>query len=305
MLNMPLYEERVLIDNLMYPEGPRWHDGNFFVADFYACEIQVTDLDGRHDTLIEVPNQPSGMGWLGDGRMFVVSMLDARLLEIVGDELIEVADMSSYSDHLNDMVIDSRGRAYIGGMPALYGDNTEIVDGRNPGIPSDKRENIYLVDLRGGDPGDVRIAAPDIDFPNGTVVTPDGKTLIMAESRAHRLIAFDIVDDGTLINKRKWADLGGRTPDGICLDADNHVWCAVPFPPSVAGFYRVAEGGEIKEWITSDRAAMACAFGGPDRDHLLLVEATIIGTGAAAELRTRGNGRARVGRVDVPGAGIP
>lgn len=298
---MSLRDERVLIDDLMYPEGPRWHDGRFYVADFYGCEVVSADLAGSKETVVRVPQQPSGIGWNPDGAMLVVSMLDARLMSYDGAHLREVADLSDTTAHANDMVVDSRGRAYVGGMPAVYSDVTEVVDGINGTEIPDEAQNLYLVDSASGK---VSIAASEVKFPNGSVITPDGRTLIVAESMAFRLIAFDIGDDGTLSNQRVWADLGFML-DGICLDAENHVWAAVPFPAELRGFYRVAEGGEIKERIETERAAMACALGGPDRDYLCMIEATILGTGAAPQLRTRGNGRARVGRVEVPGAGLP
>ena len=300
-----MLEDRVLLDDLVYPEGPRWHDGRLYVADFYAGEIVWCDLRGNRGIRLRVPSQPSGIGWLPDGRMMVASMRDARVLLCDGSKTTVAADLSAWTPCLNEMVVDPLGRAYVGGMRNVYADQRSPDEIAQGGPVGDQPESLYLVEAgKAGMAAHVRIAADDLDFPNGTVITPDGKTLILAESMAQRLTAFAIAEDGTLGGRRIWAQLNG-VPDGICLDADGCVWVAICFPEDARAFYRVAEGGRIQDRIASDRVPMAVALGGPARNLIFLVETSVVGVGDEPGLRDRGNGRVRVGRVEVPGAGVP
>jgi sugar lactone lactonase YvrE len=299
-----MLEERTLLDGLIYPEGPRWHEDHLYVADFYAGEIVRCDLQGGRDIYMTVPAQPSGMGWLPDGRLQVVSMRDARILLYDGQAVTVAADLSGSTPCANEMVVDPQGRAYVGGMRNVYTDKRAPAEIAAGGGDSEL-ENLYLVEPGStGEPSRVRIVATDLNFPNGTVITPDGKTLIIAESMAQQLTAFDIAEDGALFGRRSWAKLCG-VPDGICLDADGCVWVAICFPEDARGFYRVAEGGDILDKIATQWVPMAVALGGPDRNHIFLVESRVVGTGDESGVRDRGNGRVRVGRVTVPGAGIP
>jgi sugar lactone lactonase YvrE len=284
-------EPWVLLDDLMYAEGPRWRDRFLYVSDFTAQEVVRVDLDGNRDTFVHIEGQPSGTGWMPNGDMLIVSITDARLLRFDGASLSEVADVSATSPCANDLVVDSLGRAYMGGMPAT--------------VKGSLSEHLYMVKPGAvGEPGDCRIVASDLQFPNGAVITADGRTLIVAESGAKLLTAFDIQPDGTLDGRRVWADIG-EVPDGVCLDAENRAWVAVPRSENGAGFLRVAEGGEILEKIPSDRSAMAPMLGGPDGLHLFMVETTVVGRGDIPEIRMRGNSGVRVAIVDVPAAGLP
>ena len=283
---MPNGEPELLLDGLLFPEGPRWHDERLWFSDMHAHEVVAVDLAGNRETIVEVPNQPSGLGWLPDGRMLVVSMTDRKLLRLDREGLVEVAglgDLASF--HCNDMVVDGQGRAYVGNF------GSDIYEGQ-------ERQDANLVMVTPG--GEARIVASGLMFPNGTVVTPDGGTLIVAESMGRRLTAFDIQDDGSLSNRRVWAELD-VPPDGICLDTENCVWVAAPGNPG--SFVRVAQGGEVQDRISLEhRGGFACALGGPDRRTLFLLEAF---ASNPARIRDRTNGQIRIVEVEVPGAGWP
>lgn len=276
----------ILLDDLMFPEGPRWHGGKFWFSDMHAHEVVSVDLTGRRETVVSVPNQPSGLGWLPDGRLLVVSMTDRKVMRLDPAGLVEHAGLSAFATfHCNDMVVDAQGRAYVGNF------GSDIFTGQAPAAAI-----LVLVTPDGA----ARVVAADLMFPNGMVITPGGRTLIVAETFGRRLTAFDIAADGSLSNRRVWAQLD-VPPDGICLDAENCIWVAVPANPGA--FIRVAEGGAIKDRIdVEDRGAYACALGGPQRRTLLMLEAV---TATPADIRGRGNGRLRTVEVGVPGAGLP
>lgn len=274
-----------LIDGLKFGEGPRWRDGKLWYSDFYAHHVRTVDLDGKIETIVEVPNQPSGLGWDADGNLLIVSMLDRRLLRFDGTGLSEAGDLSGrVSAPCNDMVVDAAGRAYVGNF------GFERHKGQAPATTS-----MWRVDPDGS----IHEAASDLMFPNGTVITPDGKTLIVGETFASKLTAFDVAEDGSLSNRRVWAEMEGGVPDGICLDAEGAIWVADPRGLRVI---RYAEGGKVLDEISfGDRGAYACMLGGPERRHLFVVTNT--DSGPAAEERS--DGAIEVIEVDVPGAGLP
>lgn len=281
---------RVLRDGLRFPEGPRWRDGKLWFSDMHAGVVLTVDLDGRSETVVAVPHEPSGLGWLPDGRLLVVSMQDRRLLRLDPEGLALVADLSPYATwHCNDMVVDAHGRAYVGN----FGFD---LHGQAPLVPA----NLVLV----APDGSAEVVASELLFPNGTVITPDGRTLIVAESFGARLTAFDIAADGRLSDRRIWAQLtpgpDGRTPvpDGICLDAEGAIWVASPVTGEVL---RVREGGAVAQQIPVDRMAIACMLGGPERRTLFVCTSEALDP-AATERRT---GRIEAVDVDVPGAGWP
>lgn len=279
-------EPSVLLDDLMFGEGPRWQAGRLWFSDMHAREVVAVDEAGRRETVVEVPGSPSGLGWLPDGRLLVVSMEDRRVLRLEDNRLVEHADLSHLAPfHLNDMVVDARGNAYVGNF------GFDLHGGAS-------RRKTCLILVRPD--GEARVVADELSFPNGTVVAPDGGTLIVAESFANRLTAFDIRPDGTLDGRRTWAKLP-VAPDGIALDAEGCIWVANPIAPG--GFVRVAPGGEVRDEIRlAERAGFACALGGADRRTLFLLEAF---ASSPQEGSRRGNGRLRATRVEVPGAGIP
>jgi sugar lactone lactonase YvrE len=276
----------VLLTGLAFGESPRWHADRVWVSDMGAQEVIAVDLDGRSEVIARVPQTPMGLGWLPGGHLLIVSSLDGRLLRRRPDGAVDLhADLSGVAHHAwSDMVVDGRGNAYIGNIGFDFAEGTFA-------------------------PGTVALATPDgvvrpvtdgIAFPNGMAVTPDNMTLILAESYANRLTAFDIAADGGLSNRRVWADLGDGVPDGICLDADGAVWYAdVPNRRCV----RVREGGDVLQTIDVDRGCFACALGGADGRTLFITAADWSGPDSMA-------GGARTGQVlaveaPVAGAGWP
>ncbi|MDP6452535.1 MAG: SMP-30/gluconolactonase/LRE family protein [SAR202 cluster bacterium] len=283
---MPNSTPEILLGDLMFPEGPRWHEGRLWFSDMHAHEVVAVDMEGNRETIAEVPTWPSGLGWLPDGRMLVVSMTDRKLLRLDPDGLVEAGDMSEFATfHCNDMVVDGQGRAYVGNFGA------DIFSGQKP-----RNANLVMVTPE----GQASVAATDLMFPNGTVITPDGGTMIVAETRGQRLTAFDVADDGSLSNRRVWAELD-VWPDGICLDAENCIWVAAPRAPGA--FVRVAEGGEVRDRIDlEDRGGFACMLGGPERRTLFMLEA--FGSNPD-QIEGPGNGQIRTVEVEVPGVGWP
>jgi len=275
----------VLLDGLTFPEGPRWHDGRLWLSDFYSHRVIKVGLDGRAETVVEVPQQPSGLGFRPDGTLLIVSMRDRRLMRLEGTKLALVADLSALApSHCNDMVVDGAGRAYVG----------------NFGFDRHAGEAPRATCLVRVDPdGRASVAADELMFPNGTVIAPDGRTLIIAETYAQRLTAFDLGPDGALANRRLFAALDGIYPDGICLDAEGAVWVADARGPRVV---RVLDGGRIARTIaTGERNTYACMLGGADRRTLFICTNTGSGPGMAAKR----DGRIEMIRVEVPGAGWP
>ncbi len=275
----------LIVDGLTFPEAPRWHDGRLWFSDFYSHRVLAVDVSGYMDVIAEVPERPSGLGWTPDGTLLIVSMLDRRLLRLDGGKLAPVADLSALATGpCNDMVVDARGRAYVGN----FGFD------RHRGEPP-RTACIARVDADGR----VTRAAAELSFPNGTVITPDGRTLIVAETLEHRLTAFDVTADGALSKRRVFAQLDGCFPDGICLDAEGAVWVADARTPRVI---RVLDGGRIERTIaTGDRFAFACMLGGADRCTLYICT----NTGSGPAMADKRDGRIEAVRVDVPGAGLP
>jgi len=275
----------VLLDGLTFPEAPRWRDGKLWFSDFYSFRVLTVDLDGRAQTVAEVPQRPSGLGWTPDGALLIVSMLDRSLLRLEAGRLSKVADLSALAGGpCNDMVVDAQGRAYVGN----FGYD------RHAGAPP-KTTCIARVDPDGRA---VR-AAEDLMFPNGAVITPDGRTLVVGETFAQRLTAFDIEADGSLSNRRIFAQVDGMSPDGICLDAQGAIWVADPFGRKLL---RVFDGGRVERTIaTGERGPYACMLGGHDRRTLFVCT----NTGSGPAMGQKRDGRIEFMRVDVPGAGRP
>ena len=275
-----------LVENLAFAEAPRWHKGELWFSDFFTHRVMRVDREGRAHVVVELPHQPSGLGWLPDGRLLVVSMIDRRLMRLDPAGLVEVADLSALAGfHCNDMVVDAKGRAYVGNFGFdLF---------TQPVVP--KPTVLVKVDLDGG----VSVVADDVQFPNGMVITTDGKTMILAETFARRLTAFDIRVDGTLSNRRVWADLGAVAPDGICLDAEGAVWVASPRSNE---FIRVLGGGVITRRIAVSNQAIACALGGEDGKRLFMVIGRVKNHDEALATRV---GRIEYVDVDVTAAATP
>ncbi|MCZ7531583.1 MAG: SMP-30/gluconolactonase/LRE family protein [Acidimicrobiia bacterium] len=279
---------RIVVDGLTFAEGPRWHDGRLWFSDFYTHHVLCCDADGSNlEMVCEVPGQPSGLGWLPDDRLLIVSMTDRRLLRLAPDRsLIEVADLSDLATwHCNDMVVDAHGNAFVG----HFGFDLEA-EPVEPVMASLARVSID---------GEVGVAADEMAFPNGSVITPDGTTLIVAETVASKITAFDLAADGTLSNRRVWAEVPGTYPDGICLDAEGAVWFADALG---AACIRVFEGGRVTERIEPGRGCFACMLGGSDRRTLYLMLAE---SAQSAVVTERHDAQIAAVEVDVPGTGLP
>ena len=283
-----------LMKGLTFGEGPRWHENKFYFSDFYSHKVYSLDLSGKHEVIVEIPNQPSGLGWTPDGTMLIVSMKDRKLMSFKDGKLTERADLTELSGfHCNDMVVDIYGNAFIGNFGFNTYNGEEI-----------KPTNLILVR-----PGEEPVLAADnLFFPNGTVITPDNKTLIVGETYAARLTAFDKSEDGSLSNRRIWADLKVNAeegtvplPDGMCIDEEGAIWVA---SPSTAEVIRVHEGGMISERIPVQTNAFACMLGGEDRRTLFICTSNGSGVDPEAALREK-SGKIEITQVDVPGCGKP
>ena len=276
---------QVLADDFAFLEGPRWRDGLLWVSDMHSQQVLTVDSEGRREVRFDVPNDPSGLGWLPDGRLLVVSMRDRKLLRQEGDTLVEHADLSALAPfHCNDMVVDAGGNAYVGNFGFDFA--------------SDASPTSTVLVLVTPD-GRARVVADELRFPNGAVITPDGRTLVVGETYGGCMTAFDIDTDGSLSSRRTWAAFEGVTPDGCCLDADGAIWVASPFHKV---FLRVREGGEITDRIESDQMAIACMLGGPDGRTLHLLTSPAVVPEECEKLR---GARVETVRVDAPRAGLP
>ncbi len=279
---------RILVEGLTYGESPRWRDGKLWFSDFYSHRVLRCDADGSQlETICEVPGQPSGLGWLPDGRILVVSMTDRRVLRREPDgTLAEHADLAAIATwHCNEMVVSERGDAYVGN----FGFDLEAAELE----PVEAAVALVTPD------GRVSVAADGLAFPNGSVITPDGRTMVVAETMGQRLTAFEIGPDGALSDRRIWAETPGAYPDGICFDAEGAVWFADALGRACI---RVHEGGEVAERIEIARGCFACMLGGPDRRTLFLMLAETADSTAVIQRR---DAQVAAVDVDVPGAGRP
>lgn len=279
------HTSEILVEGLRFPEGPRWHGDRLFLSDQHDGRVLTVTPDGTVAHIVEVAGGPSGLGWDPEGHLMVVSMQERRVLELHGDDLRPFADLSDLAPfHCNDMVVDARGGAYVGNF------GFDLDAGATP-VPT--------VLVRVEPDGATRVVAEDVAFPNGSVITPDGRTLVVGETFAGRLTAWTITDDGSLTDRRVWAQLEGAVPDGICLDAEGAIWSACPISGRVL---RVLEGGEVTDVVTVQRrGAYACMLGGADRRSLFICTAD---SSRPADTEVR-RGAVEVCRVEVPGAGRP
>jgi sugar lactone lactonase YvrE len=278
---------KTLMAGLAFGESPRWHDDRLWFSDMGAQEVVAVDLDGNSEVIARIPAMPMGIGWLPDGSLLIVSALDGRLLRRAPDgSLVTHADLTSLGHHpWSDMVVDGRGNAYIGNIGFDFAGG-EFATG--------------IVALVTPD-GSARQVADGVAFANGMAITADNSTLILAESYANRLTAFDIAADGNLSARRVWADLGSGVPDGICLDAEGAVWYGdVPNQRCV----RVREGGEVLQTIELDRGCFACTLGGVDNSTLFLMAAEY-SDAASMAVDTRRTGQVLTVTAPAPGVGWP
>jgi sugar lactone lactonase YvrE len=285
-------ETRVLLSDLGMGESPRWHDGRLWFSDWGTNEIVAVDLDGKREVM---GDGGGGSGWAANW------LLDGRML-LTGGELIREepdgsrvrhADLSQISPYgFSEITVDGRGNVYVNSINFDFANFNDILaSGKATG-------KIALVTPD----GDAREVAHDLAFPNGMVVTEDNATLIVAESFARRLTAFDIADDGTLSNRRVWA---GVTGDGICMDAEGAVWCSDVGPDEGGVCQRVREGGQVLDRIELDRPCYACMLGGEDGRTLFMVVAKWFGPDRMDELIQAKTGQILTARVAAPHAGWP
>jgi len=296
-------ELRTVASGFTFLEGPRWHEGQLWFSDFFTHTVNAIADDGHVEVMAEVPARPSGLGWLPDGRLLVVSMLDRKVMRQEDEhrpELVEHADLAALiGGPAKDMVVDARGRAYVG----------------NFGFDFDHGESYRPTTVVSVDPdGAAAVAADGLAFPNGMVITPDGQTLIVNELMNNRITAFDIADDGTLSGRRAWADFGdlgdetdiGRrlgaatiVPDGLTMDVEGAVWVADAAHNRAV---RIAEGGEILDQIETPEPVFAVTLGGVDGCRLYLCVAP--DSNAVERAATR-LGRMLATKVDAAHAGRP
>ncbi|TFV86716.1 gluconolactonase [Blastococcus sp. CT_GayMR20] len=293
---------RTVLEGGSYFEGPRWHDGEWWVSDFYRRTVSRVSQEGREKVVLEVEHQPSGLGWLPDGSLIVTSMKDHRLLRVTDGEVSTHARLTEYcGGHLNDLVVSAQGHVFVGDLAF------DLMGGGTPAPTSLKRV----------DPdGTVTVVAEDMRTPNGMAITPDGGTLLVDETLGNRVTAFDLAPDGSVSNRRVWAEFGpeptGSTiadvigaidvaPDGCSLDADGHLWVADGKNPRVV---RVAEGGAIVEEIAmpDGLGVFACQLGGDDGRTLLLCAAPDFFEHTRAPVR---EAVLLAVDVEVPHAGLP
>jgi len=276
-----------LVSALAFGEAPRWRDDGLYFVDMHADKILAYRSTGAIDIIATFSGPVSGLGWLPDGRLLVVSMHDRKLLRREFDgSFVEHADLSQIATwHANDMVVAANGDAFVG----------------NFGFPLDPPGPLQLAKLaRVSIEGEVSVAAEDLFFPNGSVITPDERTLIVAESGLRRLTAFDLDSDGLLSNRRVWANLPSNCfPDGICLDSEGAIWAASPASREVL---RVREGGEVVDQIATEQEAIACMLGGHDRKTLFICTAESTDPARCRQSRTA---RLLSTPVEVSGAGRP
>ena len=306
-------ELKKLTGGLYFGEGPRWHENKLWFSDFYSHKVMTLDENNSLEAVCEVPSQPSGLGWLPNGDLLIVSMLDRKILKFSEGSISVHADLSEYVAHkCNDMVVGRDGTAYVGNFG--MGDAGESLN------------STHLMIIKSD--GTVLKGPDNLLFPNGTVITEDGKNLIIAETLGAKLTSFDIEDNGELTNRKLWArtsplfslliikflsslgfDLSKvdfskysknlHVPDGICLDEKNGIWIASPTTKAVV---RIEKGGNITDKINTPKGAFACMLGGKERKTLYVI---ISNSSDPEEAQASPEGEIHSIEVEIPGVGKP
>ena len=306
-------ELKKLTGGLYFGEGPRWHENKLWFSDFYSHKVMTLDENNSLEAVCEVPSQPSGLGWLPNGDLLIVSMLDRKILKFSEGSISVHADLSEYVAHkCNDMVVGRDGTAYVGNFG--MGDAGESLN------------STHLMIVKSD--GTVLKGPDNLLFPNGTVITEDGKNLIIAETLGAKLTSFDIEDNGELTNRKLWArtsplfslliikflsslgfDLSKvdfskysknlHVPDGICLDEKNGIWIASPTTKAVV---RIEKGGNITDKINTPKGAFACMLGGKERKTLYVI---ISNSSDPEEAQASPEGEIHSIEVEIPGVGKP
>jgi len=273
-----------LADDLGFPEAPRWHDGRLWFSDFHDRRVRALALDGGLETVLDLDDSPSGLGWTPDGALLVVAMFRRELLEVTAGGPVVRADLTELTRvRANDLVVDATGGAYVSSF------GFDLLAGASPGPTA-----LVRVDPD----GTASVAAEGLVFPNGMALSDDGRTLFVAETYGARLTSFDVDPLGGLSGRRVFAETPGLAPDGICLDAAGDVWFATARTAEVV---RVRDGGEVtgRVAVGSGSLSYACALGGPDGRSLFVCTAPTWREGGPRA------GRIEVAQVDVPGPGRP
>ena len=283
---------KTLVDStkgLKFTESPRWHNKKLWFLDIHDKRIKTADLSGSVATAVELPFVPNSFGLTPEGTVVVGDAFQRRIYRQTEKGLQQVADISSLTEFcLSDGIVDAKGRLYVGDIGYNFLD------------PAVKPVETCVIALVEPD-GRTSVVADKLFFPNGMVITPEGRTLIVAECLRHRLTAFDIQEDGTLRNRRVWAQLPPSvSPDGICLDVQGGVWCANP--EGTDSLLRVREGGEITDRMQMDSHVYAVMLGGPERRHLFVCASD---SHDPVEIKRKPTATIQVVEVEVPGAGIP
>jgi sugar lactone lactonase YvrE len=283
---------RTIVDGLSFPESPRWHENSLWFSDIHGHRVYRLAADGSPELVIQLDDRASGLGFMPDGRLLVVSMLDRRLLAVEPDGAAHVhADLSGLSrGFINDMVVDDQGRAYVGS--------------RNGGAPASKSDSLILVEPD----GTARIVVGDMVSPNGAIITPDGRSLIIAETAVGRLTRFSILPDGTLYGRETIVELSGRHIDGICSDDAGGIWAG----GGAGGLLHIGPDGALLDEIEfPGRMTLACSLGGPDgrtlflatTDLKLLDNLAYIGFDRALDSEVNSSGRIEAMTIEIPRIG--
>jgi sugar lactone lactonase YvrE len=283
-----LEEQRVIVDGLVFAESPRWRDGRLWFSDMHGHAVFNVTLDGDLTKVLDVPGQPSGLGFLPDGSLLIVSMKDRRILRWADGTVTTHADlMGSYArGELNDMIVTPQGRAYVG----QYGSDTYAGEPQTP-------TSLIMIEPDGSH----RAVADDLEMPNGMALSPDGRHIYVAETYRPSITRFRIADDGTLVDREIYAALEAR-PDGICLDAEGCIWFGSAQHPG-GGTFRVAQGGRILNTVQSEGwRGVACVLAGEGRNTLFLLESQ---RASPRKITGPGNSRIRAIPAPAPGAGLP
>ena len=276
----------LLVDGLDFGEGPRWHDGRLWYSDFYQHRVYAVSPGGARETILDLRSeQPSGLGWMPDGSLLVVAMTARQVLRVADGEVTIHADLSEIATwHCNDMVVAADGTAYVGN----FGWDIE----HDRGHPLAATLAVVRPD------GSVQSGPGDLLFPNGSVITPDGSTLVIAETFGGRFSAFPLDADGCPGEGHEWAPVPGAAPDGCTLDSDGGIWFA---DAAGSGVVRVLEGGTITDRLPTPQPAYACMLGGDAGRTLFILTAP----GAGADRAGTGEGCIWTTAVEHAGAGLP
>ena len=273
-----------LIGDIDFGEGPRWHNGRLWYSDFHQKTVYSVDPNGERNVEFTLDDQPSGLGWMPDGSLLVISMINRQVLRVDSDGISVHADLSKLATwHCNDMVVSSSGHAYVGN----FGFD---LDGQG--------EFCKTVIIHVTPEGDASIVADGLSFPNGSVITPDEKTLIVGETFGGCYTSFSIHEDGSLSEPSLWAEVQGTFPDGCTMDSEETIWFADASTPRVV---RVAKGGKILEEVKTPQVPFACMLGGEDGKILFILTADSSGPNQAGS----GSGNIWMHEVDTPHAGLP